>query len=179
MNTTIRRLAGIVAATVGVAAVIGGGGCFGYQLGSSLPRNVRNIHVPIFQNDSDEPLIEADLTREVISAIQRDATFTVMRPTQPADAELKVTIRGFQLSPVAYKGGRGDHRADTYRLTVTASYTLVHVATGQVLSQHGRVYGQTIVSVAGDMTTSKLAALPAASQELARDIVDKITETWN
>ncbi len=164
-----------IAATI--AAAIAAAGCAGYRLGSSLPRNVRRIHVPMFENRSSEPLIEADLTREVVNAIQRDATFEVMRPDQPADAELKVAIQQFLLTPVGYVAGRHG-RADTYRLTVIASYQLVQRGTGKVLSQHARVHGDTIAPVVGDLTSSKLAALPTAAQELARDIVDKITETW-
>jgi hypothetical protein len=174
-----RNFGRVAAAGIGLAAlaVFTGPGCMGYRLGSSLPANIRTLRVPVFENRSEEPLIEADLTREVIGAIQRDATFQVVRGTQPADAELKVTLRKFLMAPVAYDGGR-DSRADTYRLTIIASYTLTHEATGQVLSQHARVYGQAIVPIVGDITSSKLAALPEASQELARDIVDKITETW-
>jgi hypothetical protein len=63
-------------------------------------------------------------------------------------------------------------------MTIAASFQLVQNSTGKVLSQHARVHGQTIVPVVGDMTSSKLSALPEASRELARDIVDKITETW-
>lgn len=152
-------------------------GCVGYRLGSALSGNVRRLHVPMFENRSAEPLIEADLTREVVHAIQRDATFTVVRPDQPADAVLRVGIQQFVLAPVGYESGRHG-RADTYRLSIIASFTLTDAATGRVLAQHARVHGQTIVPVVGDLTSSKLAALPAAAQELARDIVDKITETW-
>ncbi len=153
------------------------GGCMGYRLGSALPANVRTLHVPVFENKSPEPLIEADVTREVVGALQRDATFTVVRSSQPADAELKVTLQQFILAPVAFDSARAS-RADTYRMTIVASFALVQTSTGKILSQNARVHGETIVPIVGDMTSSKLSALPAASQELARDIVDKITETW-
>lgn len=162
---------------VAVALLLALPGCAGYRLGSSLPGNVRRIHVPMFENRSAEPLIEADLTREVVNAIQRDATFTVVRPDQPADAVLRVVIQQFVLAPVGYVSGRHG-RADTYRLSIIASFTLTDATTGRVIAQHARVHGQTIAPLVGDLTSSKLAALPAAAQELARDIVDKITESW-
>ncbi len=170
--------ASILARAVGTALLLLiGPGCTGYRLGSALPANIRRLHVPMFENRSTEPLIEADLTREVVNAIQRDATFTVVRPDQPADAVLRVVIQQFVLAPVGYVSGRHG-RADTYRLTIIASFTLTEAATGRVIAQHARVHGQTIAPLVGDLSSSKLAALPAAAQELARDIVDKITESW-
>jgi outer membrane lipopolysaccharide assembly protein LptE/RlpB len=165
------RVSLLALALVGLAS-----GCVGYRLGSALPGNIRRLHVPIFENRSEEPLIEADLTREVIRALQRDATFQVVRPDQPADGTLKVVIQQFVLAPVGYQSG-SHGRADTYRLTVVASFTLTD-SSGKIVAQHPRVHGDTIAPVVGDLTSSKLAALPAAAQELARDIVDKLTETW-
>lgn len=165
------------AALLALLAVLPWTGCIGYKLGSSLPGNVRTIQVPVFENQTDEPLLEADLTREVIGAIQRDATFTVVRGSQPADAVLRVSLKQFLMTPVGYTADNVS-QADTYRMTIAASFQLVQTSTGKVLSQHARVHGQAIVSLSGDMTSSKLAALPEASRELARDIVDKITETW-
>lgn len=153
------------------------GGCAGYRLGSTLPGNVRRLHVPMFENRSAEPLIEADLTREVIGALQRDATFAIVRPDQPADAELKVIVQQFVMAPVGYEGGQRG-KADTYRLSIIASFALTELASGRVIAQHARVHGDTIVPLVGDLSSSKLAALPAAAGELARDIVDKATETW-
>ena len=160
-----------------LCAVLPWAGCIGYQLGSSLPGNVRTIQVPVFENETEEPMLEADLTREVVSAIQRDATFTVVRGSQPADAVLRVTLKQFLMAPVGYTADNVS-QADTYRMTIAASFQLVQTSTGKVLSQHARVHGQSIVPLVGDMTSSKLSALPEASRELARDIVDKITETW-
>ncbi len=160
-----------------LGAVLPLAGCIGYTLGSSLPANVRTLQVPMFANQTEEPLIEADITREVISAIQRDATFTVVRGSQPADAVLHVTLKQFLMAPVGYTSSDAS-LADTYRMTIAASFQLVQTSTGKILSQHARVHGQAIVPLVGDMTSSKLSALPEASRELARDIVDKITETW-
>lgn len=164
-------------ALLAFAAVLPWTGCIGYQLGSSLPGNIRTLQVPAFENRTGEPMIEADITREVVGAIQRDATFTVMRSSQPADAVLHVTLTRFLMAPVAYQSLQNS-RADTYRMTIIASYKLVHNATGKIISQHAWVHGEAIVPIVGDMTSSKLTALPEASKELARDIVDKITETW-
>lgn len=166
-----------LAALLALAAVLPWTGCIGYRLGSSLPGNIRTVHVPVFQNRTGEPMIEADITREVIGAIQRDTTFSVTRGSQPADAVLHVTLIRFLMAPVAYQSSQNS-RADTYRMTIAASYKLVHSVTGKILSQHAWVHGEAIVPIVGDMTSSKLSALPEASQQLARDIVDKITETW-
>lgn len=177
MTPAPSRRAVLAAMITATCAALPWSGCIGYKLGSNLPGNVKTLHIPVFKNTTAEPLIEADITRGVVSAIQRDATFTVVRTGQPADAELKVTLKRFLMAPVAYDSSRNT-RADTYRMTIVASYQLVQSSTGKILSQHGSVHGQSLVPIVGDMTSSKLAAMPTASQELARDIVDKITETW-
>ena len=162
--------------TAALAAFLVLPGCVGYQIGSTLPKDVKSVYVPTFENKTNEPFIEADVTREVITGIQRDGTLKVVNEAQ-ADTVLKVTLSSFIFTPIAYNR---EHRtqANEYRLILTASYVLTHARTGKVISQHPRVQGETIASLVGDMSTSKRAALPEASKELAKEIVDRIVETW-
>ena len=42
-------------------------GCIGYQLGSSLPPDIKNIFIPTFINQCKEPLIEVEATNATIA----------------------------------------------------------------------------------------------------------------
>lgn len=178
MNRTslLPRRSALAAGLALLAASLGMTGCAGYQLGSTLPKDVKSVYVPTFENKTSEPFIEADVTREVVTGIQRDGTLKVVNKDR-ADAILKVTLSQFLFVPIAYDRTNRT-QANEYRLILTASYTLEHARTGKVISQHPMVQGETIASLVGDMSTSKRAAVPEASKELGKEIVDRLVETW-
>lgn len=151
-------------------------GCVGYQLGSTLPAGLNRVYVPVFVNETDEPLIENDMTRQVIASIQREGSLKVV-PEAEADTVLRVSLRKFIFSPVGFSRDQRT-RANEYRLIVSASFVFANARTGQVIVEHPAVEGTSLAPIVGDMTTSKRAAMPEASKRLAYDIVEKIVETW-
>ncbi len=151
-------------------------GCVGYQLGSMLPPDIRTVHVPTCLNETDEPLLEVDVTRAVIREIQRDGSLRIAGADE-ADAILEITLTGFRLSPVAYEREiRG--RADEYRMIITANLLMTRSPEGDVIVEAHRVSGDTVFPLVGDMTSAKLTAIPDASEDLGRQIVNHMVETW-
>ena len=166
----------LTAVVAALSLVTFGGGCAGYRVGSMLPPNIKTVYVPTFENQTDEPLIQAQVTSAVISQIQRDGSLKVV-PLDQADAILKVSLNRFILTPVGYdKTTRS--RPNEYRIVLSASYVMTSAKTGKVISEHARVEGESLAPVLGDLSTSKRAALPEASRTLAIDIVNKLVETW-
>jgi hypothetical protein len=150
-------------------------GCAGYRLGSSLPPGIKSVHIPTFQNKCGEPLIEIDATRAAISAIQRDGSLQI-KSIDTADAVLEVTLTSFDMDPLAY---REDKRtaARQYRMILLASYVM-KTPSGAVIAQNSRVRGEATVDVSGDLSSSKARGLPALTDDLAHQIIKRITETW-
>lgn len=150
-------------------------GCAGYQLGSMLPAGIKTVHVPTFVNRTREPLIENETTQKTIQEIQRDGSLKIAA-RDAADSILQVTITDYSLASVRYDR---QHSTQTrsYRVWITADVVLLDKA-GKVIVDRPGVRGQTVFEVLGDLTSSKLQALPAAATDLAHNIVETVVEVW-
>lgn len=150
-------------------------GCAGYRLGNSLPGNLRSIHIPTFKNETDEPLLETEATRETMQAFQLDGSLKLADAAK-ADCRLDVVLTALTLDPVVYE--RNDAKVpEEYRLRIQARATLVNSRTGEkVLERQAK--GERLFRPAGDLATAKRTAIPKASQDLARKIVRTVVEYW-
>ena len=146
----------------------GSSGCVGYRVGSMLPPDIRTVFVPTAENRTDEPLIETEVTRAIISQIQLDGSLRISNDPANADAVLNVTLRNYRLVPVSYRKQQQAQPTE-YRIILTAAFTMVESRTGKVLAQG---------ALSGDMSSAKRAGLPDAAKRLAHDIVEKMVETW-
>ena len=134
-------------------------GCLGYRFGTSLPPNIRSVHVPTIENKCDEPGLELTVTRVVLQEFQREGSLRAA-DADKADVILKVTVTGLDLKPLRFSGD------------------LLARATGKIIVRNDRVIGRTNFTVAGDITAAKLRAFPIAAQDLARRIIENAVEAW-
>ena len=151
-------------------------GCAGYKLGSMLPADIKTVYVPTFINKTREPLIENDTTQKAIQEIQRDGSLKIASK-ETADSILLVTLTDYSLTPVRYDT---QHTTQTkeYRLWLTANIVLKRVKDDKVIVDRPMVRGQAVFEVLGDLTSSKLLALPLAAQDLSRNIIATCVEVW-
>lgn len=151
------------------------GGCVGYRLGSTLPPDLRSVHVPPVVNNSGEPLLELVTTRELLQELQRDGTLKVAAADQ-ADSLLEITLVGFQQSPLRYE--RDNPKATReYRQEITAQIVFKNVRTGKLLLRK-EVKGESTFDLVGDLTSAKRATVPLCARDLAHDIVESVVEYW-
>ncbi len=155
----------------------GSSGCAGYRVGTMLPPDIRTVFVPTVENRTDEPLIEAEVTRAIISQIQLDGSLRISNDPAQADAVLNVTLRDYRLVPVSYQK-RQQAQPTEYRIILTAAFAMTENRTGKVLAQSSRAEGDSTAPLSGDMSSAKRAGLPDAARRLAHDIVEKMVETW-
>jgi hypothetical protein len=158
-----------------LTAAAGLAGCAGYRLGTTLPPDVRSVHVPTFVNRTGEPLVEAETTRATVQELQRDGTLKV-RSADEADVVLAATVVDFYLEPLRYEKD-ASRTVREYRLRLTADIVLKSRRTGDELFA-GRVQGESTFEPGGDLSSAKRQALPAAARDLAHDIVESIVEFW-
>ncbi|HMP89325.1 MAG TPA: LptE family protein [Kiritimatiellia bacterium] len=151
-------------------------GCAGYRVGSMLPGDIKNVHIPTFVNQTNEPLIENDTTQAVIREIQRDGSLQVVGEAD-ADAILTVVLTGYRLEAVAF---RKDVRtaAQQYRVFVTANMVMRRTADQSVVVEAPTVEGKFVFDVVGDLSSSKQNANPEVARDLARTIVQRLVEYW-
>lgn len=166
----------LAATATAVALAAAAAGCAGYRLGSSLPPGIRSVHVPTALNQTGEPLIENEITRALISEIQRDGALRAA-PLESADAVLTVTLRRHDFSPIAYQRATRSE-PDEYRLTLEASFTLTRADGDAILAEASSARGEGVARLAGDFGAAKRAALPEAARDLARDVVRRLVEHW-
>ena len=113
------------------------GGCSSYKLCSMLPPQIETVHMSTVVNETNEPLIENDVTTAILSELQRDGSLAIA-PSDTADALMYVRVYGYKLTPLSYTR---DSRSlpDEYRLTLTAEVELVERETGKSLVRTGQV----------------------------------------
>lgn len=150
-------------------------GCVGYRLGSTLPADIKTIYVPLFANQSREPLIENTATAATIAELQKDGTLKVVN-AENADVILECILTSVSLNPLRYD--RSDvTKPNEYRLTLGASFTLKRVRNQEILCE-ASVIGESTFPFFGNLVSAKQSATPRACEDLAKRIVEKAVEAW-
>lgn len=151
-------------------------GCSGYQLGSQLPKDISSVYVPTVRNQTDEPLLENEVTRAILEQIQRDGSLKIVSE-EDADAILEVAITSYKIEPLAYSNTNRS-LASEYRLRLGARVEMSRKDNGKVLVRNASLQGRDDFPLTGDLTSAKKDGLPGAAEDLARYIVAAITEAW-
>lgn len=151
------------------------GGCV-YQLGSTLPPDVKTICLPTFINKCGEPQVENDTTQAAIQEFQKDGTLRVVQSPGDADLVMDVTLSQYKLEPLRYEKDEPKTTKE-YRLRIVADIVVRKTKVQEPLVKRS-VAGEATFIVVGDLTTSKHSALPAAARDLAHRIVESVTEAW-
>jgi hypothetical protein len=153
-------------------------GCLGYHIGPIKPGYLRDVHtiaIPIFENKTLLPRIEALITDTVIKQFQQDGTFQIANEHN-ADAVLKGEITSIIRAPA--RSLRGNVLATTeFNLVMHLRYKLVG-RNGTDLMPNAEVVGTTSFFVGNDVTSDERQALPLAAEELATHLVTQVSEGW-
>lgn len=153
--------------------------CAGYRLGNvpyQQMEGVRTIYVPVVKNDTYEPSLQVMTTNAIIRALHNDGTYQSSRIAN-ADATLEVKIVQFERIPVRLS--RDNVRTtDQYRIRLTANATLTNHRTGTKVFTDLTATGQTDFFVQDDIQEAERQAIPIAADDLARKLVNLITEGW-
>jgi hypothetical protein len=158
-----------------LAAALSTAGCLGYRVGTSLPLEIRTVHVPTFANHSGEPLVEIETTRVALNEFQKDGNLSIAGATD-ADVLLKVSIQSFSTEPISYERDSAKSPSE-YRLRIKAQLVLTSQRNGRELLKR-TVVGEATFLPGSDLTTAKRSATPEAAQDLAHNIVESVVEFW-
>ena len=150
-------------------------GCANYQVGTTLPRHLRSIAIESFKNECGEPMLEAEITRAVLQEIQREGQLRLL-DRETAAILLSGTITSYSLDPMRYDQNR-PRTVSEYRSLVKVRIRAVEARTGKVIVEQ-TVVGDATLSAAGDLTTLRRMALPAAARQAAHEIVNAVVSAW-
>ena len=150
-------------------------GCIGYQFGSSLPPDIQYIFIPTFVNKSHEPLIEVKATNATITEFQQDGTLKIADLDQ-ADVILECILTEVTLDPLRYSK-QDKRKPNEYRLTLHASFILKRADSNIIVGEDSAI-GESTFIFTGNLASAKRGAIPEASEDLAKRIVEKVVEIW-
>jgi len=159
------------ACVIAVAA----GGCGGYRGGTLLPEHIKTIAVPAFVNKTSEPNLEMPATTAVTNQLSIDGTLTLVGENESPDVVLTAEIINYQRRAVRFTGAT---RPAEYRITVTVRATLRDTHENTDLFKDQRLSGHAEFVVVGSLPESEERARPAAFDDLAHDVVERIVEGW-
>lgn len=147
-------------------------GC-GYNLQgkakSSLPDNIKRIHVPIFSNNTLEQGIEIRVTDSIRKVILNDGRVSLAGGVDTADAVLDGQVMSFRLRTIGFSK---KDRAEEIRLRMVVRVVLRDTIKNKI------VFRKVIISdreyqVSSNLGTNQLKKIKAselASDELAREL---------
>jgi len=141
-----------------------------------VPEELRTVAVPVFENASGYPEIDAVVTQYVLREFQREGTFKI-RAVDNASLKLLGKLVKTDLLPLKYDRNYGS-RTSEYRYTLVAEITLVERSTGKLLIDAMPIKASTTFLTHGDMLTGMQDAYPRIAKELSRSIVDAVLAHW-
>lgn len=151
-------------------------GCSNYRLNSPVPEELRTIAVPVFENASGFPEIDAVVTQEVLREFQREGTLKLAR-LDNASLKLLGKLENSKTEPINYDRNFGS-RTSEYRFELTARITLVERGSGRLLIDDLPIKANTSFLTRGDMLTGLQDAQPRVARDLAHAIADAVLAYW-
>lgn len=169
----MKRLSALLASA---ALAIAAGCASHYQLGTTLPPDLRDVYVQAVQNNSAEPTIHQSATSALLREIQRDGTLNLVSDEASATTVLEVSILDFTMKATTYQAN-DKHTGREYRATIRSHVIFRKRATGTILYE-GNIAGEEEFDATGDLTSAKRRMMPEACKDLAERIVDACISLW-
>jgi hypothetical protein len=86
-------------------------GCASYRFRSPVPEELRTMAVPVFENASGYPEIDAVVTQYVLREFQREGTFK-LSPVESASLKLLGKLVKKELHPLSYDRNYGSRSSE-------------------------------------------------------------------
>ena len=137
-------------------------------------KGIESINVPVVINETYEPGIGVLVTDTLIQRFHSDGTLTVKREGN-ADAILEVKLTEFRRSPL--RSTRNDTRVVAeYRVFLIAEVKLKRIGGPTIFSE--KISGETEFFIGNDLQEGERQAMGLAAEDLANNIVLRVTEGW-
>jgi hypothetical protein len=149
--------------------------CTGYQLGGAKPavlRDVQNISIPMFHNDTLHPRAEALATSSAADAVVQDGTYRITS-IDKADAVLEGTVHRIEYTPL--RSTRLDTlRPEELQNTVILTWKLTDARDRSKVLASGSSTGTSRFFVDSNLQTSRTNALPDALERASESMVSRL-----
>ena len=159
------------------------GGC-GYTTSSSLPGNLRTVHVKTFKNEIEYvggrtrniylPLLEVDVRKTIIDRFMFDGNLRVV-DEDAADLVLTGSLVNYNRSALRYTD---DDDVQEYRVQVVVDLEMIDSETGELFWEEKGFAGEADYFIVGAQAITEDTAVDNAMLDLARRIVERTIENW-
>lgn len=154
-------------------------GCAGYRVGNisgQEVQGVKSVYVPMAKNTSFTPEIQSTVTSAIVRRFDNDGTLQTLN-NEHADSQMDVTITEVRMNPTRSTQQNVLVTAQ-YQVQIIAKVTYVNRRTGRTVLKDTEFSGSALYYVGQDVQEGKRQALPSAAEDLAYNIVKRITEGW-
>jgi len=162
-----------------ILAVLPLAGCAGYHLGPVNPAvhaGDTSIEIVPFQNRTLQPRLADAVTQALRERIQSDGTYHLARNAE-ADVIVTGTITGYSRKPVSFLN-TDVTTPKNYRIEILARVVVRERATGKVILDKN-LAGYTLTQTGTELAEEERQSLPLLAGDLARNIVEQLTEgSW-
>jgi hypothetical protein len=159
-----------------LAALMMASGCMGYRVGPVHKADYQSVAVPMFQNETLMPQLEAQVTNAIIKRFQSDGMLAVQAPDM---ADVVVTGRIVTYERMALRSLQLDTGVTReYRIKITAEISARNTRNGNMVFESQKVSGTADTFIGEDQQSAESQALPLVADDLARQVVSLLTERW-
>ena len=151
-------------------------GCLGYSWTSDVPKSMRTVSVPAFENRTNYAEFGATAPKQVLREFEREGTFKIRR-TGDSALELQGVVTRVTLNGIDYDRGY-DRRASEYRMRVTVECSLVDKVANKVLFDNRKFVGETTFLSQRDVLTGQRNASDRVAVDIARQVVDAVLNQY-
>lgn len=151
-------------------------GCAGYHLGAvnGPPAGTRTVEVLPFNNQTLQPRLGDALTQALRERFQVDGTYRLVTGGQPGDVVVSGTITKYDRETMGYLN-TDSTTPQNYRVGATVHVVVRDSTSGKLLLDKD-IKGHTLVNVGADLASAERQAAPLLADDIARNIVEELTE---
>jgi hypothetical protein len=161
------------------ALAIFSAGCAGYHLGPVNPNvhaGEKTIEVIPFNNQTLQPRLGDAVTQALRERFQMDGTYRLATHNS-GDVVVTGVITAYSRQAVSFLS-TDVITARNYRITVTAHVIARDRETGKILLEKN-VNGYSLTQIGTELAEAERQSLPLLAEDLARNVVEQITEgSW-
>lgn len=154
-------------------------GCAGYHLGAVNPdirAGEKTVEVVPFNNQTLEPRVGDAVTQALRERFQSDGTYH-LATRNPGDIVVSGVITTYSRRAVSFLS-TDVTTARNYRVEIVAHVTARDRASGKILLDKN-INGYTLTQTGTELAEAERQSLPLLAEDLARNVVEAITEgSW-
>lgn len=165
-------------ALLALATLLAGAGCGGYSVGPTNGKSAGALAIRIghVSNGTDEPRLADTVSHALRAQVHVDGTFR-LATRDDGDIVITTALRTFQRAPLTFQA-RDIIATRDYDAVLTAHVKAIETGSGKVLIDE-EVTGRATIRSTLDLGSAERQAAPLIAENLARNIISRLSEgSW-